>query len=192
MWLRVETWFGKRVLTFLPLWISERAREGYKKREEFVVHRDLLCATSSIFAAAFIGNFQEGHKGEMIMTEDSCVFVQDFIAYCYKGYETKTMEERDANKLIEAYIFGDKYGCNDFKNLSMDVLQNSLQAGHNLLANDSILEILDNTGSSKTAPIRKFCAALMFYDVTYDVRSRASSLQDYRDLCMKCPDLLLE
>ncbi len=54
-------------------------------QKEFVIHKDLLCATSEFFQRAFSGRFTEGQTQEMRLPEDDPQVFSFFCDWLYEG-----------------------------------------------------------------------------------------------------------
>lgn len=135
------------------------------KRKEITVHKNLICAVSEVFKAAFDGSFAEGTSNEMYLPEDEPQSAQDLVSYCYRGHHMHGLSGQHPSDLVMLYIFCDKFQCNELKNLAMDHLQDSLKQKDCFLSRPAIQVIFNNTTSMEFEPLRRYCAAELSFRI---------------------------
>jgi hypothetical protein len=88
------------------------------------------------------------------------------------------------NGLIDIYFFGDHIQCRGLKNIAMDELQNSLQAGVDQdLDFDHMRRIFGKEEWESEEPIRNFAIAALYWHVCaqkfYSAQEASNLLEDY-------------
>ncbi|KAH6691177.1 hypothetical protein BKA61DRAFT_663270 [Leptodontidium sp. MPI-SDFR-AT-0119] len=161
-----------------------------KESKEFSIHKSFICKASVAMNAAFCSEFEEVKTGVMTLDEDDPLIVQDFVAYSYPNFNVKGLQARTVSELVGLYIFADRYRCaNRLKNNVMDALQDKMATQRQLhLSQETMERIFDSTTSTKEAPIRKFCAALMTFAL---FKSETVTTESLQDIQVNIPELHL-
>ena len=94
------------------------------EKQDFGVHKGLLCQRSKFFQAAFIGSFAETSKGTIELPEEDSAIFDIVLIWLYKGQLTEPQDGEDVKchviQLIDIFIFGDKFGIRDLCNAAVD------------------------------------------------------------------------
>jgi len=160
-------------------------------KKQFTIHKRLLCTHSNFFEKAFNGGFKEATEDKMDLPDDDPLIFNALVEWLYSHKRHRTIKNTSylegVDSLINLYIFGEKIGCNGLKNASMDELQDWLDNGDiSLLKLSQISQIFENTLST-TDPIRRFCAAIISFDIMYTHSYPTSELHAF---FLKVPDAL--
>ncbi|KAF4628393.1 hypothetical protein G7Y89_g9755 [Cudoniella acicularis] len=97
--------------------------------------------------------------------------------------------------MVDLYLFGEKICCHNLKNKVMDMIQGYLvdtswqNKRSEELNSELILRIFKKTSSTKTAPLRKFCAAVIIWNGRDD---KYGPNQDVRETFKKCEEFKQE
>ena len=78
---------------------------------KFLVHSKVICNASPVFKAAFQGAFKEGEWKTLELKETTCLAVNDFIFWLYRGVCPSPPEEDNEYLLRYAtlYTFAERY-----------------------------------------------------------------------------------
>ena len=118
----------------------------------FHVHLDILCRASSVFEAAFMGNYEEASKKSMDLPEDDPEAFESLTQWLYfkkfaldqPGFkDSPAKAQRFYKQLACLYVAADKYNMIELKNETIDRLYGVLDEGGispNLLLIDYIYE----------------------------------------------------
>ena len=88
-----------------------------------MVHKCLLCQTSSYFQAALEGGFKEAAEQRITMPDQSPEVIERFVLWVYTGKLLGSVEDvhnLNRRQLADLYIVGDIYGIPDLQNSVMD------------------------------------------------------------------------
>lgn len=133
-------------------------------RKLFAVHKDLICSASKLFQDNLgpVGN-------EIALAATDPEIFEVFVAWLYQQELDRRFHDEvgwAVNDLIDIYFFGDHIQCNGLKNITMDELQNSHQAGIDQdLDFDHMRRSFGNEEWESKEPIRKFAIAALYWHV---------------------------
>lgn len=136
-----------------------------KDRKKFAVHKKLICSVSDFFDKAFNGGFKEARENSMNLDEDDPLTFAVFLEWLYTTECVFDMEHRDVTRATTIYSFADKIRCNTFKNFAMDYIQDILHWNHTSFSMEEIKYIFAKTYGTEDEPIRKFCGAMLFFNI---------------------------
>ncbi|KAL5316642.1 hypothetical protein ACEPPN_015691 [Leptodophora sp. 'Broadleaf-Isolate-01'] len=91
--------------------------EGSKK-QEFHIHKRLLCQKAPVFDRMFSGNFAEGQIGEALLPEDDPKAFDMFASWLYRS----TVKDlgHEPGDFIDLFAFAEKYGIVCLMDSTMD------------------------------------------------------------------------
>jgi hypothetical protein len=128
------------------------------EREQFTIHKDLLCWVSPFFNNAFNGQSAEASSSTMHLKVEKPSHFKIFVEWLYHGkLDVEPGEESELSNLytlVDLYIFSDAIHCNGFKNSIMDQIQDVMSRSRKFLSGRGVRKIFNNTPSSANAPIR--------------------------------------
>lgn len=93
-------------------------------KQPFIIHRELLCETSSYFAAALQGEFKEAKEQRIEMLEEDVAMFQSFQIWLYSDNILTTNTRENWKILFDLHIFGDARGIPHLQNAAVDALIN--------------------------------------------------------------------
>lgn len=97
-----------------------------RQREVFTVHKNLLCARSDYFKAAFTGTFTEAREGRITLEDEDPDTFRRFWSWLYTG---NFYQELETFVLwcwaLDLYIFAEKRFIPDLQNAVMDAMLDS-------------------------------------------------------------------
>jgi len=128
------------------------------EKQQYSIHKKLICSVSPFFDRAFNGPFVEATPSSIHLDEDSPEIFSSFFEYLYTDH---FINRGNVQQLIDLYIFADKCQVEKLKNVTMDKIQDTLRHHKEAIPIDAMLHIFENTFDSSTAPLRSFCAALL-------------------------------
>jgi hypothetical protein len=142
-----------------------------KERQPFLLHKDRLCKASPYFNGAFNGNFKEAQSNEIGLGEVDVTTFELFTEWLYRTELNPTASgTHRVSQYIELYILSDMLQCGGLKNMVMDLIQDCLKSmdgsAGGTLSSPQIERIFGNTSTSKNSPLRKFCAALVSFNIS--------------------------
>lgn len=136
-----------------------------KEKQEFFVHKGLICHYSTYFKNAFTGEFQEGHTGVVELANDSVAVFKAFYSWTYirKLFEPVSEVGKvplTSEILTRLYVFGDARGIPSLKNASINALIDKIANEWNI-PTPSIPYIYDNTPES--CHLRKLAVDMVIF-----------------------------
>lgn len=146
------------------------------RKKKFSVHQKLLSA-SPYFEEAFNGPFLEAKTMTLTLKEDAPEIFSAFIEWLYV-HDSNTAKDFDIDNLISLYIFSDKIQNVALKDYAMDILQNTMKEGSQDLNLDQIKRIFKDLPDSPTAPLRRFAAAMLYYEIMCRSTTKPSWILD--------------
>ncbi|CZT00567.1 uncharacterized protein RCO7_03012 [Rhynchosporium graminicola] len=92
------------------------------KKQEFHIHKNLLCQKAPVFDRMFSSNFAEGQKGEAELPEDDPQAFDAFAAWLYCDAVATLVNENEGvdRRYIQLFIFAEKYGIIRLADNTMD------------------------------------------------------------------------
>ena len=91
----------------------------------FSIHRKIL-ASSPVFAAMCSSRWREGSNGSIDLPDDDPDAIGRMIEYLYgqkdEAFTLKMAGRDQADKLMQLYVLGDKYGLGSFQGMALDRL----------------------------------------------------------------------
>lgn len=102
------------------------------EKEEFQVHKELLCTSSLYFRATFDGGFREAKAQTIEWPEEDPKIVKIFQLWLYSGmldFDAKNLDESAWFTLIDLYAFAEPYHLPALKDSVMDILISYLVQG---------------------------------------------------------------
>jgi len=156
--------------------------------KECCIHKDLICSSSPYFDKAFNGSFAEAVSSELHLEDETSETFSAFKEFLYTEDGAASVDDFSTSQLIDLYIFADKIQNDALKNMTMDYLQDNLKLTKKVLGIGQIRRIFSNTANPTTAPLRKFCGALIAYQI-FCQKTDPEKIQRY---FQKIPDLVLE
>lgn len=156
--------------------------------KEYCIHKDLICSSSRYFDKVFHGPFAEGVSSELHLEDESSETFSAFKEFLYTEDCATSVDDFSTSQLIDLYIFADKIQNDALKNMTMDYIQDNLKLTKKVLGIGEIRRIFSNTANSTTAPLRKFCGALIAYQILCQ-KTDPEKIQRY---FKKITDLVLE
>jgi hypothetical protein len=119
-----------------------------------------LCTTSTFFKKIFASKPLTCKT--IILPDEEPKYVNAFNIWLINKCLIVTVT---VTELMSLYLLADRFSCNFFKNYIMDLLQDHLLSKDLLLKAEEITRIWKETKSTAKTPIRKFCVALMSFEV---------------------------
>ncbi len=129
-------------------------------REEYNLHKALLCDRSSFFNAAFQSRFRESHEQVINLPEESAEAFALFVPWIY-GSPLSIDAHFKLDTYIELYALAQKFCMEDLGNQAMDVIKLSVEVSRRLVEPDAVY-----WGYRLTLPgcgLRRFLSDLMAY-----------------------------
>jgi hypothetical protein len=126
---------------------------GEAKPVNLHIHKDILCASAKFFGSATKQEWKETHDHVIPLPKDEPDVVSTYIRWLYTGvlYTGESIEtEVEWERLVLAYIFGDKIQDDDYKDATIDGLI-SKSSEEKLYPIHKTREIYENTVSGDLA-----------------------------------------
>jgi hypothetical protein len=128
------------------------------ERKDFIVHKKLLCESAQFFKGALMRDFEEAHKGEIVMLEDSPGAFSLYVDWIYRSTLPTGNTEEHLHNLYDLYIFAEKLCLLELKDKTMDSIQDMAKKydlKDELITVDLVSKVLLNT-RSKWEGLRNF------------------------------------
>jgi hypothetical protein len=128
------------------------------ERKDFIVHKKLLCESAQFFKGALTRDFEEAHKGEIEMLEDSPGAFSLYVDWIYRSTLPTGNTEEHLHNLYDLYIFAEKLCLVELKDKTMDSIQDMAKKydlKDELITVDLVSKVLLNT-RSKWVGLRYF------------------------------------
>lgn len=100
------------------------------ERQHFYLHKVALTEVSPFFTAALDGDFKESKSQTITLPEDPVSAFKPFVKWVYFGQELDKTRPDHAwqltdriNIALDVFVFGDKIGCSEFRDLGTKNLQ---------------------------------------------------------------------
>ncbi|KAH8770276.1 hypothetical protein BGZ57DRAFT_954618 [Hyaloscypha finlandica] len=138
------------------------------ERKGFFIHKKLLCESAQFFKGAFTRGFEEAHKGEIVMLEDSPGAFSLYVNWIYRSTLPTGNTEEHLHNLYDLYIFAEKLCLVELKDKTMDSIQDMAKKydlGDELITVDLVSKVLLNT-RSKWEGLRRFLIRHMLFVYT--------------------------
>lgn len=120
---------------------------SYNERS-FVVHKDVVCASSKFFKAACSLSWKEGQEGIVrLPTARPCVF-EMYLDWIYFGEIASKVTDWSMGPLINLYMLGDMLDDKDLRNNVIVALQNGSYKARKITGTSHICHIWENTKES--------------------------------------------
>ena len=119
-------------------------------RQEFNIHKELLCNISPYFSAALKGNFKEAKEQKIEMLEEDPKAFAYFQLWAYTGcIITEHESEKDITEtmLIRLYVFAEAHCIPRLQNAAIDLLVDRI-ASLNVIPVNSLAFVYANTAES--------------------------------------------
>jgi hypothetical protein len=118
------------------------------ERKDFIVHKKLLCESAQFFKGALTRDFEEAHKGEIEMLEDSPGAFSLYVDWIYRSTLPTANTEEHLHNLYDLYIFAEKLCLVELKDKTMDSIQDMAKKydlNDELITVDLVSKVLLNT-----------------------------------------------
>ena len=135
------------------------------ERKGFFIHKKLLCESSQFFKGALTRDFEEAHKGEIVMLEDSPGAFSLYVNWIYRSTLPTSNTEEHLHNLYDLYIFAEKLCLVELKDKTMDSIQDmatKYDLKDELITVDLVSKVLLNT-RPKRVGLRDFLARHMVF-----------------------------
>ena len=129
-------------------------------REEYNLHKALLCHRSSFFNAAFQSSFRESHEGVINFPEDSAEAFALFVPWIY-GSPLSIDPHFKLHTYIEVYGLAQKFCTEDLCNQAMDRIKSFFKESGRLVEPDDVYWGYNLT--SQGCGLRRFLSDSMAY-----------------------------
>ena len=130
------------------------------EREEFHIHRGLVCSYSSYFIGALTHGWKEAEEGKIKLHNENVDVFRVFFEWLYTRrlpvcglFDTPCSENYSRRLLIQAWIFGDAHGIPSLQNAITSMLIATWDRNSYFVAANNVTLIYENTLSR--SPLRK-------------------------------------
>ncbi|CAG8955128.1 hypothetical protein HYFRA_00007143 [Hymenoscyphus fraxineus] len=131
-------------------------------REEFTIHKQLICALP-FFRAAFEGGFVE-RDGKMDLPEETPEIISLFVGWIYQGKIESIYTQSHVNNLFYLYLFAEKICEIRLMDMTIDAIQDISLACDAKLEPKTFFDVCQNTPINSN--IMDFCIALYAQQMT--------------------------
>ncbi|CAF9942840.1 MAG: hypothetical protein ALECFALPRED_010144 [Alectoria fallacina] len=163
-----------------------------KNKTPFHVHMDRLCEASSVFEAAFLGNFKESSEKTMQLPEDDEGTFELFVDWLYgqryamlpeveKGHEDYEKDKRFL-QAYQLFVLADKYRVCKLKSLVIEALFADVTMCKGVPSNASVAYAYEHT--TQCSGLRKWLADYH----AWNVRLEWYELSDAQAFLRQQPD----
>ncbi|KAK4695162.1 hypothetical protein P7C71_g2538, partial [Lecanoromycetidae sp. Uapishka_2] len=159
-------------------------------KQDFGIHKGLLCHHSRFFVKAFNGSFSEASKRIVELPEDNVGIFSIVYTWLYSGQLLQAKDGEDvacsSDQIVDLFVFGDKYDMSTLCNTVVDWIIDRFEKENRIPNSSTIAPAYEKTlpGSN----LRK--AVLITW--TYYPERMAKLLENRGEILMKCPEFLLD
>ena len=158
-------------------------------KQDFGVHKGLLCKCSKFFQAALNGSFAEASKGVVELPEGNPKVFEIVHKWLYTHKLTVVKNGEDVkcyeDQLVDLFIFGDTFGIPTLCNSVIDAIVHNFEED-NIVITHSIRRVYN--GTLEGSPLRKLIIATYINDPD-DI---SNFLSKNSECFMACPQFLLD
>ncbi|KAI4746328.1 hypothetical protein E4T50_03350 [Aureobasidium sp. EXF-12298] len=124
------------------------------KKKTYVIHKELLIFYSDYFRGAFNGSFKEATEGKICLHNESEDVFDVFNKFLYSRLIADDKNEKFSwDKLVDIWLFGDKYIIPSLQNVAMDTIINKVNSDR-VIPTNQISKIWEQTLPSSA--LRKY------------------------------------
>ncbi len=156
-------------LEFITVKVGVKELDG----RTFGIHKDLVCAKSPFFRAAFNGQWKESKEGAVELPEDDPDAFELWVNWIYKHTLPCSDDQPGVPRypklmiqlvtMTKAYTLGDKIGDTDFADAVMDAITHTVTEDEGML--DRIIETMEFVYkiTPESSPLREFLVELYVF-----------------------------